>query len=663
MNISELARILKVPLPDLREILPQVGFDIGQKAIKVDNWVAKKIINNWPELIKKYQAAKTQVKEILEKKEKEKIKTILSIPHYLTVREFAHRLGLPVSKVLNELMKNGIFISLNEKIDYETASIIASDLGFEILLEEEGEKVQEVERDIIGEIIKQEEDQMVERPPVIVVMGHVDHGKTKLLDAIRRTHVVEGESGGITQHIGAYQVKRKGRLITFIDTPGHEAFTILRSRGVKVADVAILVVAADDSVKPQTIEALKIIQNAHLPFIVAINKIDKDEANLDKVKQDLSQLGLVPEDWGGKTVCAPISAKKEIGINDLLDILLLTVDLEKDKIKANPFGQAIGTIIESHLDKGEGPVATILVHNGTFKKNDILAVGLAIIGKIRSMKDYTGKILEEALPAMPVKVSGLKTLPQVGEVIERVSDLKKYEAKLKKQETFRPVSFETQLLSQSEEKDKIVINLVLKADVLGSLEVISETLEKISNQDIKINVISQGLGNINEADVLRAESAGKLATTILAGFSVGIQSSALTLAKEKGIEIKIYKVIYNLLNDVNAIIEEAIEIEIIKKILGKIKVLAIFRTEKDRMVVGGKVSEGKIEIGSSIEVWRTGEIIDIGKLEKIQAGRVDVKEIEANQECGISFLGKPIVKIGDELVFYKEERRKKQLKI
>lgn len=661
MNISELSRILKVPLPELRDILPQVGFDIGKRAIKVDDWVAKKIINSWPDLLRQYKKSKEKTVETEEKKEISQVKEI-RIPHYLTVRELSHRLALPVNKVISELMKNGIFASLNEKIDFETASIIAEDLGYLVLLEEENLEESAAEKDIVGEILKQEEKNLVERPPIVVVMGHVDHGKTKLLDAIRKTHIAEGESGGITQHIGAYQVKRKDNLITFIDTPGHEAFTALRSRGAKVADVAILVVAADDSVKPQTIEALKIIQSAKIPYVVAINKIDKDEANLDKVKQDLSQIGLVPEDWGGKAVCVPISAKKETGISDLLDMLLLTVSLEKDKIKANPQGRPIGTIIESHIDKGEGPVATILVRNGTFRKKDVLVSGQSIIGKIRSMKDYRAQNIEEALPATPVKVSGIKILPQVGEIVEVAKDTENYLTKLKKQETFRPTFFESQSLAQDEDENKAVVNLVFKADVLGSLEVITEALEKLENQDVKINIISQGLGNINEADVLRAESAGKSAKTILAGFSVGVQSSAMILAKEKGIEIKIYKVIYSLLDEIKAIIEKEIGAEIVKTILGKVKVLAIFRTEKEKMIIGGKVKEGKIKPTSMAEVWREDNLVGGGKIEQIQSGKLNVKEVEEGQECGVNFLGKPIIKIGDELIIYREEKKKREMK-
>ena len=373
MNITELARILKITPQELRNNLPQLGFDIGQKAIKINRNVANKIIKNWPVLKRQIEKRKEQEKE----QEEEEIKKAganitVRVPNYITPKEFAGLTNLPIKSILSELMKSGIFASLNEKIDFETAWLVGSELGFKVkLATTEGEENKEEENKLKQALDKESEENLLARAPVIVVMGHVDHGKTKLLDAIRRTHVVEGEAGGITQHIGAYQVTRRNQAITFIDTPGHEAFTAMRSRGAKIADIAILVVAADDGVKPQTVEAYRIIEAAKIPFVVAINKIDKPEANIDKTKQELSsQLNIIPEDWGGQTVCAPISALKDTGIAELLDLVLLVAETEARSIKANPNSSAIGTIIESHIHKGAGAVATILVQNGTLKTAD-----------------------------------------------------------------------------------------------------------------------------------------------------------------------------------------------------------------------------------------------------------------------------------------------------
>src|SRR3989339_388031 len=390
MNITELARKLGRTAQELKDILPGLGFDIGQRAIKVDDRLANKIIESWPLLKKKMEARQTVAlhDEVKEKGEVIGLvgKTKIKLSAVITVREFAARLGLPVTVVIKELMKNGILASLNERIDYETAAIVSEDLGFDFEKDEETEGQDNFVGDKIKELMgKDKEETLMTRPPVVVVMGHVDHGKTKLLDSIRQTHVMETEAGGITQHIGAYQAKYKDKILTFIDTPGHEAFTAMRSRGAKIADIAILVVAADDGVQPQTKEAIKIIESAGIPFVIAINKIDKEGANIEKTKQDISsKLNIVPEDWGGKIVCVPISAKQGTGITDLLDMVLLTAETESENIKANPDASAAGTIIESNIDKGAGPVATILIQNGTLRVGDQLVLNNIIVGKIKS---------------------------------------------------------------------------------------------------------------------------------------------------------------------------------------------------------------------------------------------------------------------------------------
>jgi len=680
MNISELARKLKVPINELRDLLPELGFDIGRRAIKVDDVVAQKILENWKTLIKEFKEKKQKE---LRPKEKEEIeapketegKGEIKIPPLITVREFAYRLSLPVTKVQEELMKNGILASLNERIDYETAHIIAEDLGFKVIKEEVGlgEKLISLK---LEELLKEEDKSKLKvRPPVVVVMGHVDHGKTKLLDAIRKTNIIETEAGGITQHIGAYQVvvpskeaqpsraergiPGKDRAITFIDTPGHEAFTAMRSRGAKVADIAILVVAADDGVQPQTIEAVKIIEQEKLPLIVAINKIDKPEANIDKTKQELAKINLIPEDWGGKTICVPISAKQNIGIDNLLEIVLLVAEMEKENIMANPERKAVGTIIEARLDKGEGPVATILVQAGTLKIGDFLVIDDVLYGKVRAMKNFRNELVEEAPPSMPVKILGLKILPQIGDIVEARTEVKGLEIKRKPHRLTEEKIFITPVKKEKEEEGVKVkeFNIILKADVFGSIEAICESLEKIEQPEMKVNIISQSLGNINEGDVLRAESENAL----ILGFHVSIPPAVENLARDKKVEVKIYKIIYELIDEVKNRIEKLLAPEIIKINLGRLKVLAIFRTETKSMIIGGRVLDGKIEPGTKITVTRKNEKITEGKLEELQMAKQPVKEAFEGQECGLKYVGRPLIEVGDILEVYKEEVKAKKL--
>ena len=666
MNVSELARKLKVPINELRDLLPRLGFDIGPRAIKVDEAVAQKILINWKSLIKEYKEKELSAAKAMESKEgvevttetKEK-KQEVQIPQMITVREFAYRLGLPVTKVQEELMKNGILASLNERIDYETAHIVAEDLGFKVTKEEVGE-IKKTAEGRLEELLKEKDKSKLKaRPSVVVVMGHVDHGKTKLLDAIRKTNVIDTEAGGITQHIGAYQVEKKGKLITFIDTPGHEAFTAMRSRGAKVADIAILVVAADDGVQPQTVEAVKIIEQEKLPLVVAINKIDKPGANLDKTKQELAKVNLIPEDWGGKTVCVPISAKQNIGIDNLLEIILLVAEMEKENIVANPSRKAAGTIIEAHLDKGEGLVATILVQTGTMELGDFLVVDDVLYGKIRAMKNFRNELVKEAPPSMPVKILGLKILPQVGDLVEARAEVKGLEIKRKPHRLTEEKMFITPIKKAEEEEETKIkeFNIILKADVFGSIEAIHESLEKIEHPEIKVNIIRQGLGNVNEGDILKAESENAL----ILGFNVLFPSAVEELARDKKVEVKIYKIIYELIDEVKGRIEKILAPEIFKIELGRIKVLAIFRTEAKYMILGGRVLDGKIGPGTKVRVVRKNEIIGEGKLEELQMAKQAIKEVFEGQECGLRYAGKPLIEVGDILEVYKEEIKVKKL--
>jgi translation initiation factor IF-2 len=654
MNIAELARRLRINVSELKDKLPELGFDIGQKAIKVDDKLAERIVRAWRE----FQDRERQKRDYLKLTEKVE-KTISSgekkieIPAVLTVKDFASILNLPVSAVIGELIKNGVMASMNQRIDFDTAGIIASDLGFEAVKVDLAEKVEVDKAKKISEVLAGEKaEDLKTRPPVIVVMGHVDHGKTKLLDAVRKTDVVSQEAGGITQHIGAYQVERNGRKITFIDTPGHEAFSAMRSRGAKVADIAILVVAATEGVKPQTVEALKIAQEAEIPIVVAVNKIDLPDANPEKVKQELANYNLLAEEWGGKTIFVPISAKFNKNIDGLLDQVLLVADVNEDKLRANPDGEFIGAVIESHVDPGEGAVATALVKNGTLRLGQYVVTDGILYGKIRLMKNHWGKPIEEAGPSMPVKILGLKTAPKVGDILQ-ITDNPRAAQKIK---VYKMQQEETFIKHGQEEEQKKVegavkLAVILRADVLGSQEAIIESLKKIETETVKIEIVSKGLGNITESDVLSAEATG----AVIFGFNVLASSAAGDLAKDKKVEIKVYKIIYEVLDEVKKRLKTLIKPEIARKDLGKLKVMAVFKKAGDSEIVGGKVTDGKIELGAKAALLRNGEFVASGKISELQINKVKVKDVVKGDECGIKFIGQPLIEVGDVLDIYREE--------
>ncbi|HTW96493.1 MAG TPA: translation initiation factor IF-2, partial [Candidatus Methylomirabilis sp.] len=577
---------------------------------------------------------------------------VVPIPSIMTVRDFAALTHLPVNKVLAELMKNGVFSSMNERIDFDTAAIIGQSLGVEVTLDEsEGQAAQAAEGDKkIEEILSQEKDSnLIIRPPVIVVMGHVDHGKTKLLDTIRTTNVAGGEHGGITQHIGAYQVVKNNRLITFIDTPGHEAFTAMRSRGARIADVAILVVAADDGVQPQTIEAYKIIQAAGLPFIVAINKIDKPGVDITKIKQELvNKLGMLPEDWGGKTVCAPVSALKGTGIEELLDLILLTADSEAKSMRANPAAAALGTVIESHIDKNSGPLATILIQNGTLHVGDQLVMHGNIYGKARALKNYLGENVSEALPSMPVMVLGLKIAPAVGDVLE-VGEGERIKGKIEKVAQNRSA---IQMKNENEDGMEVKrLNLIIKSDVLGSAEAIEESLIKINTEEVKVKILNKSLGNIIEGDIARAEASN----AEIIGFNVKIAPAIETLIREKSVKVHTFNIIYDLIDYVQGEMKK-LEVPKVQRVdLGRVKVLKIFRNENKSQIVGGKVLDGQAKNNVRVEIMRNKVLVAQGKITKLQAGKMDMSTVDINQECGLQYEGKPVIQEGDILQFFEEK--------
>lgn len=653
MNISELARILKIPPQDLRDNLPKLGFDIGQKAIKIDNHTANKIIRSWGMLSRRLAA-----RRVAEPKVKltapADVKAIM-VPDFISVKDFADLVKLPINKILGELMKNNIFASMNEKIDFETAAVIGADLGVEVSLATEEHSVTESQsaqtkiKAALAE--KKSAEGLMTRPPVVVIMGHVDHGKTKLLDTIRQSNVVASEAGGITQHIGAYQIIHNEKAITFIDTPGHEAFTAMRNRGAKVADLAVLVIAADDGVKPQTIEAYRIIEAAKIPFLVAINKIDKPEANPEKVKQELSSLlNILVEDWGGKTIVAPLSAKTGEGIPELLDMLLLMSELQADKLQAEPAASALGTIIESRLDKGEGPIATVLVQNGTLHVGDpVMFNGLAA-GKVRALKDFNGQTVETGLPGSPVKLIGLKVVPEVGDVLE-VGEGEKTKTKTYKASRNSRLSPLIEKTDDDEETPVETINLIIKSDTLGSGEAIENSLSKIDTQGVRLAILSKGLGNIVEGDIARAETDNAR----VIGFNVKASPQAENLARDSKVIIKLYRVIYDLIADIKTSIQELVRPEFERVDLGRLKVAAIFRTDAKSQILGGRVLDGEIKAKAFIEVMRNQELITTGKITSLQSGKIEVERVETNQECGLQFEGEPIVEVGDILVAYEQK--------
>ncbi|MFA4818717.1 MAG: translation initiation factor IF-2 [Patescibacteria group bacterium] len=657
MNLTELARRLKITTEQLKDELPRLGFDVGRRAIKIDDTVAEKVVKLWSvRQAKKISQQYVVVERKLDDKAQETKVRQVEIPSRLNPREFAGLLGLPVTNVMAELFKNGVLASINEPIDFETASIIAQDLGFTTVMAKNKANINEIESTLLQDLLQEAAQTATEpRAPVVVVMGHVDHGKTTLLDAIRSTNVAGGESGAITQHIGAYQVEERGRKITFLDTPGHEAFSAMRSRGGRLADVAIIVVAADDGLQPQTLEAIEIAQREKLPFLIAINKIDRETADIERVKKALAEVNLLPEDWGGKTICVPISAKKKIGITELLDMILLLADLEK--FQANPNRLAVGTIIEARLDKGEGAIATALVQSGTIKIGDYLIAG-EVAGKVRAMRDFKGASVMVAPPSMPVRILGLKQVPKAGDIFRVIEDEKAFREVLRKLPRFqRAIALPE--ISQADKTDDtpkiITLNVILKADVLGSREAIAASLAQLASSDVAIKVVRTGLGSITEADILQAEAS----SAIVVGFNVPVLPAAQILAKQKNIFAATYKVIYDLLDEMKRQLNVLLKPELIRNEIGELLVLQVFRRGRGDMIVGARVSKGLVRPATKAVVWRGPEQLVELKLTEIRMGKELVSEVAEGGECGVHLVGQPIIEAGDKLEIYHEEIRQR----
>lgn len=586
---------------------------------------------------------------------------IVEIPSILSLKEFAEKTGLPVTEVIAALLKNGVMATINQQLDYDTAAIIADELDVKIKKKEEEADVKDLFEGDLSKLLQDEKENLVTRPPIISIMGHVDHGKTKLLDYIRKSNVVAGEAGGITQHIGAYQVEKNGQLITFLDTPGHEAFTSMRARGAKATDIAILVVAADEGVKPQTIEAINHAKEAGIPIIVAINKMDKTGANPDKVKGELVEHGLQAEDWGGKNIMVPVSAITGDGVDDLLEMILLVAEMED--LKANPSRQAVGTVVESHLDKALGPVATILVNTGTLRVGDSVVVGTSV-GKIKAMHDHKGRILKKAPPSAPARISGLSKVPQAGDILQAFKTEKVAKERAQKliemnaaREERMSGSMVERLVSGISSGEINFLKIVLKADAKGSLEAIMQSLQKIKGADVAAKVIHFGVGNIADTDVIMASASQAL----LVGFNVKATQHVAKLAEKEHVDIRHYDIIYKLIEDIKAIMSGMLtpEINIIE--LGELEVKEIFLNKKKWVIAGCKVKKGKVEAGSMVRLVREGETLFETKLESLKVVKEDIKELEKGSECGIRIATPKPVEPGDTLEVFKVEKIERKL--
>ncbi|MCI9578021.1 MAG: translation initiation factor IF-2 [Oscillibacter sp.] len=575
----------------------------------------------------------------------------VQIPDEISVGELASRMKKTGAEVVKALMKNGIMASLPQMIDYDTAAFIAEEMGCKV----EKEVVVTIEEKLI-DVSEDKAEDLVPRAPVVVVMGHVDHGKTSLLDTIRNTSVASGEAGGITQHIGAYQVQVHGKPITFLDTPGHEAFTSMRARGAMVTDIAILMVAADDGIMPQTVESISHAKAANIPIVVAVNKIDKENANPDKVMQQLTEHGLVPEDWGGETICCKISAKKNIGIDNLLEMVTLTAEMAE--LKANPNRAGQGTVIEARLDKGRGPVATLLVQNGTLKQGDIIIAGTAV-GRVRTMLDYKGGRLTEAGPSVPVEIAGLSEAPTAGSPFFAVSDermarelveQRKAEERAKAAAPVQKVSLEN-LFDQIQAGERKELALIVKADVQGSVEAVKASLEKLSNEEVNVRVIHGGVGAVNESDVMLASSSN----AIIVGFNVRPDAAARDGAARQNVDMRMYRVIYDCIDEITAAMKGMLAPKYREALLGHAEVRQTYKVSGVGTVAGCYVQDGKIVRNCSIRLVRDGIVIHEGVLGSLQRFKDAAKEVASGYECGLTIEKFNDIKEGDIVEGYTME--------
>ncbi|NWG35580.1 MAG: translation initiation factor IF-2 [Chloroflexi bacterium] len=578
----------------------------------------------------------------------------IELPSSIVVRDLAQKIGKSPIDLIKKLMSNGVMATINQSVDFDTAAIVVGEYGFQAVPEAVDDLVAETGEVPLWRQMIAGEDQskLKSRPPVVTILGHVDHGKTSLLDAIRQTDVAAGEAGGITQHIGAYQVEMKGRTITFLDTPGHAAFTQMRARGAQGADIVVLVVAADDGVMPQTKEAIAHAKAARVPIIVALNKVDKANANPERVKQQLAEQELVPDEWGGNTMVIPVSAKQKQGIDDLLEGILLVAD--NMQINANPSGKVIGTVIEAELDKSKGVIATLLVQNGTLSSGDVVVAGTAH-GKLRAMSDFRGKPVKKAGPSMPVLVMGLNEVPSAGDLFQvvpsekeaRVIVTERLNAAKEQAQAKKKISLED-LFANVQAGEAKELNLIVKADVQGSLDPIVSELNKLGGGEIGIKILYSETGNITDNDIMLASAS----SAIVIGFNVQADVSARRLAEKEGVDIRLYDIIYRMTEDIEKALKGMLEPVVKEKIIGRAQVLAAFTASKFGKVAGCRVTEGELRRNAKVRLYRGGDIVYEGEMGSLRHEKEDVKEIRQGFECGVGFKNFKDIQVGDQLVCY-----------
>ncbi|MBR6729598.1 MAG: translation initiation factor IF-2 [Clostridia bacterium] len=627
--------INKLDTEKLEELVPTNVSEDGVKKQKLKKGANRHRDNNTVNT--KVKAPQEKEKKV--KKEKKKI----LIPNEISVGEFASRMGVSPTEIIKKLMTLGIMAAINQTIEFDVASLIAEDMGAEV----EQEIILTAEEILLAEEEDKPED-LEPRSPVVVVMGHVDHGKTSLLDAIRSTNVTDTEAGGITQHIGAHRVRIHDKKITFLDTPGHEAFTAMRARGAQVTDIAILVVAADDGVMPQTIEAINHAKAANLSIIVAINKIDKEGANPDRIKQDLTEHGLIPEEWGGDTICVEVSAKQKMNIEGLLEMVLLVAEMRD--LKANPNRMARGTVVESRLDKGRGPVATVLVQNGTLKVGDIVLAGTAI-GHVRAMLDDKGRKIKKAGPSVPVEITGLSETPDGGDLFYAIDDerlgktvveTRKQQLKEERIKAHTAVTLDD-LFDRIKEGQVKELNIIVKADVQGSVEAVRQSLEKLSNEEVRVKVIHGGVGAIRESDVMLAFASN----AIIVGFNVRPDPGAAASAERQGVDVRLYRVIYTAIEEIEAAMKGMLEPTFREEVTGHAEIRQTFKVSGVGTIAGCYVLDGVIARNTQVRLVRDGIVVHEGKLASLKRFKDDAKEVNSGYECGLGIENFNDIKEGD----------------
>ena len=628
---------------------------LADQKVKTDNMVNKQKFTNRNQQRRGQQRRgkrETEAQRLQRIAQERKAKHItIEVPEEITVGEFALRLKVTAAEVIKKLMALGVFATINDTIDFDTAVLVADEFHAKV----EKEVVVTIEERIIDDS-EDDEANLVPRAPVVVVMGHVDHGKTSILDVIRHSHVTEGEAGGITQHIGAYRVQVDGREITFLDTPGHAAFTTMRARGAQVTDIAVLVVAADDGIMPQTVEAINHAKAAGVSIIVAINKMDKEGANPERVKEQLTEYELVPEEWGGDTPCIPVSAHTKQGIDDLLEMILLTADMME--LKANPDRAAKGTVIEARLDKGMGPVATVLVQNGTLHAGDTIVAGTTV-GRVRSMMDDRGRRVKEAGPSVPVEITGLGDVPVGGDIFNAVSDerlareLVEQRINERKEEQFNSQTKVTldNLFEQMKEGDMKELKIIVKADVQGSVEAVRQSLEKLSNDEVRVHIIHGAVGAISESDVMLANASN----AIIVGFNVRPDPVAEENAKRDGVDMRLYRIIYDCIEEIESAMKGMLAPKFREVALGKAECRETYKISNVGMVIGGHVISGKITRNAQVRVVRDGIIVADDKVASLRRFKDDVREVADGYDCGITLEKFSDIKQGDILEAYEME--------